>query len=130
VETERGYELTERGRVAILDSAPPWLQILRRLVEIEKDDDDEYGAEIVVDSRKTMLGLDNVPRAILKELLGFCALRSSSDDERGVQRYVLCETGRIVAKHPELRPQIEEAIRVGKSFSVRKNGDTYEVVKL
>lgn len=119
-------------------ASPLWLDILRRLDRIEKDeigeeDPDGYGAEIVCEGRKTFIGIDSIPRRGLDALLGCLAVSPdgfSTGSSGSVRRFSLNGTGRAILANPGLKDEIEAAVRTNRPFSIGDVGNGKGIVWL
>ena len=79
--------------------------LLRELKDAE-DRDDLYDAEVVCEGRTCYVGLRNVSRATVYELLRLVLLHDDSEQGKGVERYTLNEEGRAMVDDPAYVPMI------------------------
>lgn len=70
----------------------------------EAEDFDE--AEIVCEGRECWLGLGKISRKTVYQLLQLCLISDSGEKGKGVERYVLNEEGRAMARDPLYVPKI------------------------
>jgi len=76
--------------------------------------------EAVLEGGTAWVGYDHKtsPRTIHR-LLRYMALSNVSDDDRGLQRYVINGTGRAYLQRPELADEVLAAVLAGQPFTLQ-----------
>lgn len=103
--------------------------ILRRLVALADAApdlaEDDYEPEIVRDGRSCYLGMQRFQSKTLDELLRYTAISSVGEEAKGLERYVLNSTGRVIVARPALAGEAARALRAGRPFTITDEAIVY-----
>lgn len=98
---------------------PRALEVLRTLAaadEGDRQDDDGYDLDLMVEGWTVYLGLDRIHRSTFNRLIVCGAVRQAYDDG---PYWVINDTGRAIARRPELADEVFAAYQRGRgSFSI------------
>lgn len=90
-------------------------EILQLMADAEPGSED---AELVVDGTIAYVGLERTNKFIVHHLLRRLVLTDVSD-VKGIERYVISDTGRAVLRRPELEGEILAALAARERFTIR-----------
>lgn len=99
---------------------PSSLRLLREMLAAEEREDWD-DASVICEGIVCMIGYRNVHRSTVNHLLNYMAVSADQYDKGGVRYFTLNQTGRIIARNPEMADKIMAAIISGRSFTYTKD---------
>lgn len=99
---------------------PALRRMLQALADAE-DREDWYNAEVVADGLQVYLGDDRYSWRTINAGLRLVALSDDTDEDGGLRRYSINETGRALLANPEAEQQVQRALLEGGAWAVRDN---------